>query len=145
MPGVFTVILSEDYTYSPYKLKPKIERQQLAMHRVWGKDKPDISKIENLKEAISEYQSLIFDTLKFKRDTYTAKLVQLSKSLDTEQEPARITSILKAIELVEDRLHLIENEIDRSEEKIELSGERKISLIERLMRRRKEYRDLLTD
>ena len=137
------VVLSEDYTYSHYKLKPKTERQQLAIRRVWGSNPPNLSEIENLKESILEYQSLIFDSLKFKRDTYTSKLVQLGKSLDAESEPARISSILKAIDLIEERLNIIDSEIDRNEEKIQLAGDRKISLIERLMRKRKEYRDMM--
>ena len=137
------IILSEDYTYGPYRRKPKLERQELARRFVWGKKLPDMDKISHLQKACDEYDSLIFDTLKFKRDTYLVKLVQLGKSFEAEEDPNRMTQIMKAIDTVEQRLKDIDVEIDRSEERIELAGDRTLSLIEKFIRNRKEYKKLM--
>lgn len=137
------IIYSEDYTYGPYHRKPKAERQQLARVKVWGKNPPSLSKIKHLQEACDEYESLIFDVLRYKKDTYTSKLISLGKSLELENEPSRIGSILKAIDLIEERINLIDKEIDRQDERVELSGDRELSLIEKFMRNRKQYRDLI--
>jgi len=137
------LVLSEDYTYGPLHLKPYVERQVHARKMVWGNKPPAMDKIDYLPEAIEEYRSLIFDALRYKRDSYTAKLLILGKQFEAEEDPLKLNRIMASMETVEEKLKLIDNEIDRKDERIELTGNRTISLIERFMRNRKEYNEFM--
>lgn len=136
------IVLAYDTMDSPYRRMPLADRRRIARNRVFGPDKNENFDEEDplINLAVKEMSSIVYDENQIERDVLLKKLSQLNNQL-IAAEVTGIKGYLDAINLIEERIGILDGKIDMEEEKIYLRGNKRLSLVEKFIQNRERYFD----
>lgn len=139
------VILTYDY-YSPLRQQPESERMRRAQFQVFKNKKREPFSEPKIQEAIAEYCALQYDELREQADTYRAKIATINDAIrDSDISPSEIKRYVDTNKLLRDSVTKIEEELVMKEEQesITIQGKGQLSLIEKLMRNKEKYAEVI--
>ena len=129
------VILAYDYG-SPYHQLPKEEWKRTARVEVYRSLDYDPEENPIVVTAIRCYMSLQYDPKRETQQVYLTKIKQLERSLITADSSVEINRIVKSISLLQTSTEDLQKEIDKDEDALQLEGEGKLSLLEKMQKSR---------
>lgn len=133
------VILAYDYK-SPYHNFPEEERIRKAKRQIWKTKDYEFEDVEYIDNAIEFYKSLQYDIDQEILRNYQEKIDQLNARLQKTDANAEIKSIISVIDIMEKKIADIQEKLDKDNEiNINLKGNIKLSLLERMQRSRELY------
>jgi len=128
------LIIAYDYTGSPFKMKPENYRIDMA-EKLTGVKRNDIP--ESVKE---EFISCIYDLKRDKKELFQKKLASIQLRFETESNVSQLKELSLLMDFIEKRITDLDSEILHEEEMdVVLKANRKLSLLEKLIRNRKLY------
>lgn len=138
------IVLAYDY-YSPLRQLNETERMRRAQAQVFRESKKDMFKIGRIKDAVSAYMSLQYDERREQIKTYLAKIATMNEAIRDSDSPATVSNYVKINKELRTAVNLIEEELLMEEEKesIMIQGKGKLSLLERLMRNKEKYKEVI--
>ena len=112
------VIAVADNMYGPYRLLPEEDRKEMARKNYWkGKSSP--FNDQKIIAAINDYQSLIFDPRRERKEVYVRKIRQLEKQIMHDDIKFKdIEGINKAIDFLQKSIDKLNKELSMDEENI---------------------------
>ena len=134
-PELIYIIMVYDYVDSPYRKKPIEERRKIAYTKIAleKKLKLDFDKTKRVRDAIDEYQSLIYDKRKEMIDALLTRLYNIQdeiKSQTNDLTDSQLKSKIEICDLINKQIEKYQEQIDIDEELAELKGDKKLSFIE---------------
>lgn len=127
------VILTYDYIDSPYRQKPLSLRKRQAILRIWGnKLNIDPESTKQMKEAIKEYRSLIFDQKRELLERYEEKIQVLQLDFIKADTSSAIKNVSDSIKIVIAQKESLDYDIRTNEQLVILKGERKLTWLEEM-------------
>jgi len=128
------LIIAYDYTSSPYKMKPLSFREDMA-EKITKIKRKDISQ-----EIKDEFISCIYDIKRDKKELLQKKLISIQNGFETEESLTKLKELSSLMDFIEKKISDVDAEIIREDEmEVILKGERKLSLLEKIIRSRKLY------
>lgn len=133
------MILAYDYK-SPYHKFPEEERIRKAKRQVWNTKDFEFKNKDYIDKAIEFYKSIQYDIDQEILRNYQEKIDKLNAKLQDTELNAEIKSIISVIDIMEKKINDIQERIDKDNEiNINLKGNIKLSLLERMQRSRELY------
>jgi hypothetical protein len=138
------IVLAYDY-YSPFRQLPEIERMRRAHDQVFKSSKKNIWDSPKIKEAIVAYMGLQYDERREQVKTYLTKISTINEAIRTENNPTTLANYIKTNKNLRDAVNAIEEELlmDEEKESINIQGKGKLSLLERYLRNKDKYIDVI--
>ncbi len=134
------IILAYDY-HGPYHQLPREEARRSARVQVYGSlDGEDPEKSDLMYNAIRSYMSLQYDSKRSTIQVYIEKTKRLQHSLLGTESSTEINKILKSITLLEKASEELQKEVDKDEDMLQLEGDGKLSLLEKMQQSKKIYK-----
>ena len=135
------IIIVYDYVFSPWYRRPKNERKDIALKKLFGEKTVHIEQREAVKVGIEAYKSIIYDE---RRETIDACKTKIQILNDKLTDPAILKSkeladLDASINILQKRIDKNQEELDTEEEKIDIIGNRKLSWIEKMKRSKRLY------
>lgn len=139
------IVLAYDY-YSPYRQLNEVERMRRAQAQVFRNTKKDMFKSPKIKEAVSIYMGLQYDERREQIKTYLTKISTINEAIRDSDSPVTITNYVKINKDLRNAVNAIEEEMMMEEEKdsLTIQGKGKLSLLERWMRNKEKYKEIIT-
>ncbi len=142
---VLFLILYVDYS-SPYKQLPEGDRLRRSIHHAYGNVEASPLDREIIKIAIDCYKSLQYDPKRELIRTYKKKLNTLDRALEQAEQAAVMKTIIQAQRDIVKSIDALEEEISKNEqEEVHIEGGLKNSYLEKMMRNREMYKDVISN
>ena len=133
------VILFTDY-YSPFYQLPSVDKLSRCCARAYPNKEIDPLKLERITRAIQAYDSLQYDSRREQIKLYREKIDNINNEIMASMSPTQIKSLLQTNSELERVIKEIQKEIDQTTIKQSVMlGSGKNSLLEMMMKNRKEY------
>lgn len=138
------LVLAYDYK-SPFKQYPERVREQQAMWKVFGMDQPNLLTKHSMIVGKEKYISLQFNRKIEYIKTFTKKIEQLTRELESAATATEIRKISENIASLENQIVKWENEVDTDvQNKGVIKGGASLSWLEEGQRNMKQYAHWLT-
>lgn len=141
---ILFLILAYD-NYSPFRQLSEDERIRRAKAQVYGAQDIRPWEIPTIKEAIEEYVSLQYNPLLEQRKTYQEKIEKINDGIRDADSPAQIKNLLTTNKELRKELEQMDKELlmQEEEESIEIYGKGSLSWLERAIRNKKRYKEMI--
>ncbi len=138
------IVLCYDY-FSPFRQLSEQERMRRAQAQVFKSAKKNIWETPEIQEAVRAYMSLQYDERREQVKTYLAKIAIINEAIRASDSPVDITRYIKINKELREAVNAIEQELlmDEEKESIIVQGKGKLSLLERLMRNKEKYAEVI--
>jgi hypothetical protein len=125
-----------DTIESPLRRNPPSLRRLYAVNMIYNNKTYNPEKENDLSEYIELIQSVTFNTHQAVIDSCKEKIIKLNELIEDQNlvDPKRITLINDSINALNIIIERNESDLIESDEKIQLKGGGKLSLIEKLKR-----------
>lgn len=142
---ILFIICGYDYS-SPYKQLPENDRIRRAIFHAYGSTESNPLDREIVKIAVDCYRSLQYDPKRELIRTYKKKLNTLDRALEQAEQAAVMKTIIQAQRDIVKSIDTLEDEISKNEqEEAQIEGGLKNSYLEKMMRRREVYKDVISN
>lgn len=129
------IILVYDYIKSPYRMRAVEDRKRVVKSKVFGNKNIDPEKSVKIKEAIKEYQSLIYHPKYEEMEIIRQKMKNINeKILNIDEEKEGSMKKIKDMDGIamyfQKRFDELEAEVEAKEESMIVKGDYKLSFLE---------------
>lgn len=128
---LIVIILAYDY-HSPYHQFPLEERLRKALRHVYGEDSKNFFERKGIKKNVDLYRSLQYDYRRELIDTYRSKVFYLQNELEDTTDNKQIGLILDSITKLNSSIEKMQQEIEKTDDYLDIKGGTKLSLLEKL-------------
>lgn len=141
---LLAIVLCYDY-YSPFRQLQEHERMRRAHAQVFKSTRKNFWDEPKIKECVSAYMSLQYDERREEVKNYLAKISTINEAVRESDSPTTIANYIKTNKTIRDAVNAIEQELlmDEEKESINIQGKGKLSLLERLMRNKEKYQEVV--
>lgn len=142
---VLFIILSQDY-HSIYRQLPENDRVRRSIHHAYGNTETNPLDREIVKIAVDCYRSLQYDPKRELIRTYKKKLNTLDRALEQAEQASVMKNIISTQKEIVKSIDALEDEISKNEqEEAQIEGGLKNSYLEKMMRNREMYKDVISN
>lgn len=142
---VLFICLAYDYS-SPYRQLPEGDRIRRSIYHVYGNTESNPLDREVVKIGVDRYRSLQYDPKRELIRTYKKKLSTLDRALEQAEQASVMKNIISTQKEIIKSIDALEDEISKNEqEEANIEGGLKNSYLEKMMRNREAYKDVISN